>query len=174
MEIMKSNEPQVLNLLEIMKRQVFPRGPFSLASACRLQVASHTGRSSSSRHPLAAKVVARVNGAVLTDADLVREEYSIFPYARSTERLPKELEPQIRDGAMKMIVFEELVYQEAHCAQDDSPARQDAARRSRLPQAVCHAGRVQCAAAERVSRLATVARAKIRRSLLIEAFLKPK
>jgi parvulin-like peptidyl-prolyl isomerase len=61
----------------------------------------------------AAKVVARVNGSVLTDADLVREEYAIFPYARQHSGIPKDLAPQIRDGAMKMIVFEELVYQEA-------------------------------------------------------------
>ena len=31
----------------------------------------------------------------------------------STTGLPKELEPQIRSGAMKMMIFEELVYQEA-------------------------------------------------------------
>ena len=59
------------------------------------------------------KPVARVNGSVLTDADLVREEYAIFPYARQHNGLPKDLEPQIRAGALKMIVFEELVYQEA-------------------------------------------------------------
>jgi len=60
----------------------------------------------------AGKPVARVNGSVLTEADLVREEYSIFPYARQHNGLPKDMEPQIRDGAMKMIIFEELVYQE--------------------------------------------------------------
>ena len=61
----------------------------------------------------AGKPVARVNGIVLTDADLVREEYAIFPYARQHNGIPKDLEPQIRDGALKMIVFEELVYQDA-------------------------------------------------------------
>jgi parvulin-like peptidyl-prolyl isomerase len=61
----------------------------------------------------AGKPVARVNGSVLTDADLVREEYEIFPYARQHNGLPKDLAPQIRDGAMKMLIFEELVYQEA-------------------------------------------------------------
>src|SRR5579859_4642717 len=60
-----------------------------------------------------AKVVARVNGSALTDADLLREEYAIFPYARQHSGIPKDLAPQIRDGAMKMIIFEELVYQEA-------------------------------------------------------------
>jgi len=59
------------------------------------------------------KPVVSVNGAVLTNADLVREEYAIFPYARQHNGLPKELASQIRDGALKMLVFEELVYQEA-------------------------------------------------------------
>ena len=63
---------------------------------------------------MAGKPVARVNGSVLTDADLLREEYAIFPYAKQHNGgIPKDLEPQIRTGAMKMIIFEELVYQEA-------------------------------------------------------------
>jgi hypothetical protein len=61
----------------------------------------------------AGKPVARVNGAILTDRDLVREEYTIFPYARQHNGIPKGMEADIRAGAMKMIVFEELVYQEA-------------------------------------------------------------
>jgi len=64
--------------------------------------------------PPEGKPVARVNGAVLTDRDLLREEYTIFPYARQHNGgIPKEMEPDIRAGAMKMIVFEELLYQEA-------------------------------------------------------------
>ncbi len=60
------------------------------------------------------KPVARVNGVVLTDNDLLREMYTIFPYARQHNgKFPQELEPSIRQGALKMIVFEELVYQEA-------------------------------------------------------------
>jgi len=59
------------------------------------------------------KVVARVNAAQLTQADLVREEYAIFPYGRQHNGIPKDLEPDIRAGALKMIIFEELVYQEA-------------------------------------------------------------
>ena len=57
--------------------------------------------------------VAQVNGTVLTQADLVREEYAIFPYARQHNGIPKDMEPEIRQGAMRMMVFEELVYQEA-------------------------------------------------------------
>ena len=58
--------------------------------------------------------VARVNGAVLTDHDLLREMYAIFPYARQHNgAFPKAMEADIRRGALKMIEFEELVYQEA-------------------------------------------------------------
>jgi parvulin-like peptidyl-prolyl isomerase len=40
--------------------------------------------------------------------------YAIFPYARAHNNgFPKAMEADIRDGAMKMMVFEELVYQEA-------------------------------------------------------------
>jgi peptidyl-prolyl cis-trans isomerase C len=61
----------------------------------------------------AGKPVARVNGVILTDRDLLREMYTIFPYARVHNGFPKEMEADIRKGALKMIVFEELVYQEA-------------------------------------------------------------
>jgi peptidyl-prolyl cis-trans isomerase SurA len=87
------------------------------------QVASHapTALSPAPGQGAAASVVAAtdkpaavVNGSVLTGADLLREEYAIFPYARQHGGgIPKEFEPQIRDGAMKMMIFEELVYQEA-------------------------------------------------------------
>lgn len=79
---------------------VFPQNPISPAAALAPLVP--TG-----------KPVAHINGAVLTEADLVREEYAIFPYARQHNGIPKELAPEVRDGAMKMLVFEELVYQEA-------------------------------------------------------------
>jgi len=57
--------------------------------------------------------VARVNGTVLMDRDLLREMFAIFPYARVHNGFPKAMEADIRDGAMKMMIFEELVYQEA-------------------------------------------------------------
>jgi peptidyl-prolyl cis-trans isomerase SurA len=59
------------------------------------------------------KPVARVNGAVLTDRDLMREMYAIFPYAQQHNGFPKAQEAAIRQGALEMIIFEELVYQEA-------------------------------------------------------------
>lgn len=59
------------------------------------------------------KPVARINGTVLTDRDLTREMYSLFPYARQHGGdIPAELLPQLRAGALKMIEFEELVYQD--------------------------------------------------------------
>ena len=57
--------------------------------------------------------VARVNGAVLTDRDLMREIEAIFPYAKIHNGVPKDMEPEMRKGALEMIIFEELVYQEA-------------------------------------------------------------
>jgi parvulin-like peptidyl-prolyl isomerase len=62
---------------------------------------------------LLAKPVERVNGTVLTQRDLLREMYAIFPYAKQHNGFPKAMEADIRDGALKMITFEELVYQEA-------------------------------------------------------------
>src|SRR5215471_929886 len=59
------------------------------------------------------KPVAKVNGAVLTDRDLLREMYTIFPYARQHNGFPKSQEAAIRQGALEMIIFEELVFQEA-------------------------------------------------------------
>ena len=117
--------------------------------------------------------VARVNGAVLTEADLKREEAAIFPYARQHNgEIPSELEPQIRSGAMKMIIFEELVYQ-------------DAKRQGRaVPDAKVNQGevdfRAQFDTPEEYNALLQsefhgsekLLREKIRRSLTIEAYLK--
>jgi len=62
---------------------------------------------------VAGKPVAKVNGSVLTDRDLAREIQTIFPYAQTHNGVPKSMEPEMRKGAMEMIIFEELVYQEA-------------------------------------------------------------
>ena len=96
--------------------------------------------------PLAAvgKPVVRVNGSVLTDTDLVREEYSIFPYARQHNGIPKPLEPQIRGGAMKMIDLRRAGLPGSAAPQDDGAGRENAACRGGFPRTVCHAGRIQC------------------------------
>src|SRR3974390_3543746 len=90
------------------------------AVAVNGQVSSHapTGaakQASSSASPfqVSDKPVARVNGAVLTDRDLLREMLQIFPYAGQHNGFPKDQEVSIRQGALQMIIFEELVYQEA-------------------------------------------------------------
>jgi len=56
----------------------------------------------------------KVNGAELTDRDLLREMFALFPYAKLHGRLPKKRRSQ-RSGKARcsMIIFEELVYQEA-------------------------------------------------------------
>lgn len=116
--------------------------------------------------------VARVNGAVLTDRDLLREMLTIFPYARQHNGFPKADEPKIRMGALKMIEFEELVYQEAE------------RRKMTVP-----AAKLQRAEAEYRNQFSTqedfdrylktemqgsreLLRRQIRRSLLVEALLK--
>src|SRR5215471_13716246 len=60
------------------------------------------------------KPVARINGTVLTDRDLLREMMTIFPYAsQHGGKFPQSMEADIRRGALDMIEFDELVFQEA-------------------------------------------------------------
>ena len=90
-----------------------------MVSTARAQVPSHTPAyapqafSATSTFQAVGRPVVRVNGTVLTDRDLLREMLSIFPYARVHNGFPKAMEADIRDGAFKMMIFEELVYQEA-------------------------------------------------------------
>ena len=141
------------------------------------QVASHAPAAAVSAAPAsippAVQPVARVNGAVLTDRDLQREIFTIFPYARQHGgTVPKELEPEIRKGALQMIIFEELVYQEAQRRKlTISPARiskAEAEFRSQFPSAEDYKRFVQV----EFKGSPQVMREKIRRSLLIEQFLK--
>ncbi|MBZ5573039.1 MAG: peptidylprolyl isomerase [Acidobacteriia bacterium] len=148
----------------------------SLGSA---QVASHaptlgapTRLMESTRPEVGDKPVARVNGAVLTDRDLLREMYAIFPYGRQHNGFPKGMEAGIRQGALQMIIFEELVYQEAVRRRMEIPAerisRDMAAYRKQFasPDEYRQYLRQECKGS------AQVLRQKIRRSLLIEALLK--
>ncbi len=89
-------------------------------STVSAQVASHaptvpaTAASASPASQPAGRPLLRVNGAVLTERDLAREIAAIFPYARQHNGgVPQTMAPDIRQGAAKMMVFEELVYQEA-------------------------------------------------------------
>ena len=150
-----------------------------IAATAGAQVASHAPTTSTApagsamtASIAADQTVAKVNGTVLTRADLLREEYAIFPYARQHNGVPKELAAQIRDGAMKMLVFEELTYQEAlRRRMTISPARLQSAEaqfRKQFPtpdqfnafvDSEFHGSR-------------RLLDEKIRRSLLIEAVLK--
>ena len=112
------------------------------AASAAAQVASHapTGMAHSARgfsriHRLQVsdKPVARVNGAVLTDRDLVREMFAIFPYAKQHNGFPKAQEAAIRQGALEMIIFEELVYQEAERRKLDDFSRSPEPGRGRFP-----------------------------------------
>lgn len=105
---------------------------FVVAAICgaSAQVASHAptqvtaGKPQSTTAP-DSRAVARVNGTVLTQRDLLREMYSIFPYARQHGgAFPKAMEPEIRRGALQMIIFEELVYQDASRRHLTVPAAQ--------------------------------------------------
>jgi parvulin-like peptidyl-prolyl isomerase len=141
------------------------------------QVASHAPTSVVSQKQAnsepAGKPVARVNGAVVTDRDLQREIFTIFPYARQHGgKVPAELEPGIRKGALQMIIFEELVYQEAERRKMTIPAEQlkraEAEFRQQFPTPDDYQAFLQSEfhGSERVMR------GQIRRSLLIEKLLK--
>jgi parvulin-like peptidyl-prolyl isomerase len=98
-----------------------------LVCSVSAQVASHgqtlMAKQTSATPPQATgKPVARVNGTVLTDQDLLREMYTIFPYAKQHNGFPADMEPGIRQGALKMIVFEELAYQDAQRRNIQVPA----------------------------------------------------
>jgi parvulin-like peptidyl-prolyl isomerase len=122
--------------------------------------------------PTGWKPVARVNGALLIERDLVREMYTIFPYAKQHNGFPKQLEPEIRNGALQMIIFDELVYQEAKRRQMVVPtaelAKAEAEFRKQFPNAKAYE---QFLATEANGSQA-VMRDKIRRALVIDKLLK--
>ena len=118
------------------------------------------------------KPVARVNGAVLTDRDLLREMMAIFPYASTHGGFPKEMEGSIREGALKMIEFEELLYQQAEQRKMTVPAaRLNKAMAAFRNQFQDDQQFQQYIKAEMNGSLGEF-RKSVRRSLLIEALLK--
>ena len=119
------------------------------------------------------KPVARVNGVVLTDRDLLREEYTIFPYAKQHNgSVPQEMEPQIRQGAMQMIIFEELVYQEAQRRKLAVPAQKLAGAEKDFRQQFSDPAEYRQLLQVEFHGSTDALREKIRRSLLIEELLK--
>jgi parvulin-like peptidyl-prolyl isomerase len=113
-----------------------------------------------------------VNGSVLTDADLVREEYAIFPYARQHNGIPKDLAPEIRDGALKMIIFEELVYQEALRQKMTVPAAKMQHAEADFRKQFTTPDEFNVFLQSEFHGSQQLLKDKIRRSLMIEAFLK--
>ena len=105
-----------------------PALPVSTASNAASNTTGNMGSPSQSAPgaslQVTGKVVARVNGTELTDRDLLREMFQMFPYARQHNGFPKGQEAEIRRGALEMIVYEELVYQEAERRKLTIPAAQ--------------------------------------------------
>lgn len=119
------------------------------------------------------KPVARVNGAVLTDRDLMREMYTLFPYARQHNgQVPPELEPQIRQGALQMLVFEELLYQEAVRRQMTIPPAKLKAAEADFRNQFSSPDEYKQFLNSEFHRSQKALDDKIRRSLLIDAMLK--
>ena len=116
--------------------------------------------------------VARVNGVVLTDRDLLREMLTIFPYARVHNGFPKAMEADIRDGAMKMIIFEELVYQQAKRQNMTVPPAQLARATAEFRQQFASVEQYQKFLGEESHGSQRSLQAKVERSLLIDKLLK--
>jgi parvulin-like peptidyl-prolyl isomerase len=116
------------------------------------------------------KPAVRVNGAVMTESDVVRQMYTIFPYASQHGGFPKAMEADIRKGAIEMMVFEELLYQEAKRMKipmtPEQLSRAEAAFRKQLGSGAYEQFlRTECQGSKQVLR------EKIRRSLLIEKMI---
>jgi parvulin-like peptidyl-prolyl isomerase len=121
----------------------------------------------------APRPVARVNGAVLTDRDLLREMYTIFPYAKQHNGgFPRAMEADIRRGALKMIEFEELAYQEARRRRMTIVPERLAASEKQFRQQFGNEQQYESFLQTEAGASRQVVRTKIERSLLIEDFLK--
>jgi parvulin-like peptidyl-prolyl isomerase len=118
------------------------------------------------------KAVARVNGAVLTDRDLLREMYQIFPYAKQHSGFPKAQEAAIRQGALEMIIFEELVYQDAVRLKLTVPPEKLKAAEAEFRKQFGSAEEYQQFVQIEMGGSKEMVRQKIQRSLLIEQVLK--
>jgi parvulin-like peptidyl-prolyl isomerase len=113
-----------------------------------------------------------VNGVILTDRDLLREMFQIFPYAQQHNGFPKEQEASIRQGALQMIIFEELVYQEAQRRKLTVPQQQLNQAEADFKRQFHSAGEYQKYLTVEMGGSEQAVRDKIKRSLLIEQVLK--
>jgi hypothetical protein len=146
--------------------------PLASSHAPSVKVPTKTPAAVSKVNATSAKPAVRVNGAVLTEVDVLREMYSIFPYARQHNGFPKDLEPEIRKGAVDMIIFEELLYQDAkrrnvaiapeRLTKAEKKFREEFPDRAAFEQYL----RTECSGSPQVLK------EKIRRSMLIDTMLK--
>lgn len=148
-------------------------------TSTRAQVASHAptetakqAQGSANPFQVSDKPVAKVNGVVLTDRDLLREMLLIFPYARQHNGFPKAQEAAIRQGALQMIIFEELVYQEAVRRKLTVPPQRLAQAETDFKKQFHSAEEYQQYLKQEMGGSEKALKDKIRRSLLIEQVLK--
>ena len=147
--------------------------PLASAQLVASHPTSHSPQTAAAPTTPTGKPVARVNGAILTDRDLLREEYTIFPYARQHNgTIPADMEPGIRDGALQMIVFEELVYQEALRRKMTVPAERMKKAEKDFRDQFDSPDKYQAFLQSEFNGSEQGLREKIRRSLLIDALLK--
>lgn len=120
-----------------------------------------------------AKPLVRVNGAVLTERDLQHEMYAMFPYARQHNGgVPKSMEADIRQGAAKMMIFEELVYQEAKRRNMSVPPAQLSSAVAQFRKQFASPDEYRRYLQEEAHGDQRLLRAKVERSLLIDKLLK--
>ncbi len=151
----------------------------TITATAQQMAVSHTPTKVATQQPASAtfqvtgKPVARVNGTVLTDRDLQREMYTLFPYAaQHNGQVPPELAPQIRKGALQMIVFEELLYQEALRRQLAIPPAKLQKAEADFKSQFSTPNEYRQFLAQEFAGSEKALHEKVRRSLLIDAMLK--
>lgn len=121
---------------------------------------------------MAAKVAIRVNGTDVSELEVRREMVTIFPYAVQHNGFPPDVEPEIRKGAVEMIIFEELLYQAAKSrnltVSSEQLSKAQTAFRKQFPTQTQYQEylKIECKGSPEILR------EKIRRSLLIEKMMK--
>src|SRR5215472_8311492 len=148
--------------------QVASHAPTSAATMAGAKTASQP----SPAMQVSDKPVAKVNGVVLTERDLLREMYAIFPYAQQHNGFPKGQEASIRQGALEMIIFEELVYQDAVRRNLTVPAENLRRNQSEFRKQFPSPDQYQEYLKSEMQGSEQKLRQQIRRSLLIEQVLK--
>lgn len=145
--------------------QVAPHAP------ARVKTIASTPAAASAK-VMVPKPVARVNGAIITENDVTRMMYTIFPYAGLHGGVPEQMKTEMRKGALEMVIFEELLYQEAQRRKlQVAPQKLAGAEAAFRKQFHSRAIYEQFLALEANGSKAVMGN-KIRRSLLIEQMLK--